>query len=85
MNRRLLPCDNPGFVLLSPFLALGGVAAFTGLYWGAFALLILSIWKAGETFFCKEGSKRHHDKVCCSFLGSCHTPTCVGIFMVCFM
>lgn len=82
MNRSLLACD-PG--LLPPFLSLGGIAALPGLYWVAFVLLILSFGKVGETVFCKEGLKRHWDKVCSSFLGSCHMPTCVRIFMVCFM
>lgn len=85
VKRSLSACDSSGSGRLPPFLSLGGRAAFTGLYWVAFVLLILSFWKAGERFFCREGLERHCDKVCSSFLGSCHMPTCVGIFMVCFM
>lgn len=68
MHGRLFSCDNPGFVFLSLFLLLGGVATITGLSWGTFVLWILSFGRLGKHFSVGKGRRGAVTKSAAAFL-----------------
>ena len=70
MHGRVLSCDNPGFVFLSLFLLLGGVATITRVVLGNICALDFEFWKAGKHFSVGKGRRGTVTKSAAAFKGT---------------
>ena len=70
MHGRVLSCDNPGFVFLSLFLLLGGVATITRVVLGNICALDFEFWKAGKHFSVGKGRRGTVIKSAAAFLAA---------------